>query len=107
MIDPLRNGPFASSTLSPGSRALVTGLPEGSSDRPCRGRGPLVRWADPPDTITWIAGNTTFVGSQVAGGVLFGATSLRAEGPEGIWVGDTARREVSMWKGGEMHRFGS
>jgi hypothetical protein len=79
-------------------RALVTGLPTEPSDGPYRGRGPLVRLADSPDTITWIAGNTTFVGDQMAGGVLFGATSLLAEGPEGIWVGDTERPEVTMWR---------
>jgi hypothetical protein len=81
-------------------QALMTGLSATPTAGPYRGRGPLVRLADPPDTIAWVNGTTTFVGEQVAGAVIFGATSHVAEGRDGVWVGDSARPEVVMWSEG-------
>jgi hypothetical protein len=77
--------------------AVITGLPSSPVDGPHRGRGPLVRVDTPVDTLTWIRGTTTFVGEWLAGPVLFGATTHLAEGPEGIWVGDSERPEVVLW----------
>jgi hypothetical protein len=80
--------------------AVITGLPSGPVDGPHRGRGPLVRIDTPADTLTWIRGTTTFVGEWLAGPVLFGAATHLAEGPEGIWVGDSERPEVVLWSDG-------
>ncbi|MEX2530904.1 MAG: hypothetical protein WD960_09030 [Gemmatimonadota bacterium] len=81
--------------------ALVTSFPREPTSGPYRGRGPLVRIEDTPDTIAWLAGNTTFVAGQMAGYVLFGATSHVSEGGEGVWVGDSERPEVVLWADGD------
>lgn len=78
---------------------VVSGLPEGPHPGPYRGTGPVLRLGPTVDTLTAVHGATVFSGDEVSGSVLFGATTLFAGSRLGLWMGDTAREEVSLWAG--------
>ena len=80
--------------------AARAGLPRTPEQGAYRGSGPVVRVhaADQIDTLTMIAGNTTFAAQGVGGPVPFGATTLLAAGQDGLWIGDTAHEEVSLFR---------
>lgn len=80
-------------------QVFPTGLSPTGSPGPYRGSGPLVRLGDPPDTLTWIPGTATFTGDGFSGLILFGATTIVAEGPDGVWVGDTEHPVFTLWTG--------
>ena len=80
--------------------AARAGLPGSPEEGAHRGSGPVVRLhsSGQVDTITTIPGNTTFVAQGAAGAVPFGATTLLAAGRDGLWIGDTAHEEVSLFR---------
>jgi hypothetical protein len=72
--------------------------PPGQANR-YRGRSPIVRIREGTlDTLTVVPGKEMFTG-ELLGGVVYGATSIVAGTPDGVWLGDTARPEVGFWSG--------
>lgn len=76
---------------------VVSAFPDGPHEGPYRGTGPVLRLGPSVDTLTSVPGSAMFSGDSFGGPVLFGATTLLAGGRKGLWIGDTARQELSLW----------
>lgn len=62
-----------------------------------RARVPVLRVAEHSDTLTVVSGRAHYQHGHAVGGVVFGAESLMAAAPSGVWIGDTAEQEVRYW----------
>jgi hypothetical protein len=96
--------------ISRGSRDRLAVMSDGSfilaaintfaapADGPGSFRRPsaIVRVASKVDTIAEVLGLEVFQNEQAAGGVLYGATTVVAGAPDGVWIGDTRGSEARL-----------
>jgi len=78
--------------------AVIPALPEGAGiERP---RGGIFTVNEEVDTLTTVRGREVFRNSMGTGAVIFGSTTwTAADAGHGIWIGDTAEREIGLWRG--------
>jgi hypothetical protein len=78
--------------------AAVTSFPVDSAPGARRGEGAILRLGAKVDTVTTIPGNSVFFEQDAMGGVIFGATTVVAPAPAGLWVGDTDKPQAVLWE---------